>query len=204
MPKESSKESLKEVAPDRAISPPAGYVVRDGIIGQQRAAFTRGAGVSATIMTQIALPPAVTSPSAARRFVRDALISFNRDADVETAQLLVSELVTNAVMHAASPVQVTLEMGERELLVEVADTSDAPVVPRDLGATALTALSGRGLLLVDRLAKEWGTQKRTPGKSVWFVLPLSDRAATSRRETTGVVSRYTPSKGGSVSKGGSA
>ncbi len=85
--------------------------------------------------------------------------------------LLTSELVTNAVVHGLGPVQLMLIDDGLRLRVEVSDaeTESLPLAPRWPGQMDA---SGRGLLIVDRLADRWGTRPRRtpPGKIVWFEL----------------------------------
>lgn len=99
----------------------------------------------------------------ARRFVQAELAE--SPLDVDTAVLLVSELVTNAVLHARSPFRVLVEPGEEAIRVEVYDGS--PVPPR-VHTFAPTSATGRGLRLLDRLAQTWGVTQLSDGKSVWF------------------------------------
>jgi two-component sensor histidine kinase len=88
---------------------------------------------------------------------------------VDDAVMLVSELVTNAVVHAQTPLEVNVHVGKRKVRVEVQDDSDAlPIarIPRN------EATGGWGLQLVDRIARSWGIERRTRGKVVWFELAL--------------------------------
>jgi anti-sigma regulatory factor (Ser/Thr protein kinase) len=104
---------------------------------------------------------------AARRFVRDVLMSRQVDQGVvSTVELLTSELVTNAIVHARSGPQLVVEVGPEVVRVAVRDLSPhAPV--RRLGR--LDDLSGRGVVIVERLASAWGVeQDGGGGKQVWF------------------------------------
>jgi signal transduction histidine kinase len=87
-------------------------------------------------------------------------------------ELLVSELVTNAVVYARSRVTVVVESRGELLRVGVHDSS--PELPVRVEADP-TAESGRGLNIVDRLALRWGVdvEGRSPGKTVWFEIPLA-------------------------------
>ncbi|MFE9468450.1 ATP-binding protein [Streptomyces virginiae] len=87
----------------------------------------------------------------------------------DTACLLTSELLSNAVSHSRGPVRLRLRQAGRELSVEVCDGS--PVLPQARFAEP-DAESGRGLPLVDSLAASWGTLPTAEGKAVWFSLPL--------------------------------
>jgi anti-sigma regulatory factor (Ser/Thr protein kinase) len=77
----------------------------------------------------------------------------------------VSEAVTNAVLHAGTPVRLVVRIGGSRLRIEVTD--DNPVLPvaRDPDAATPT---GRGLLLIDRLSSTWGVDSRRDGKTLWF------------------------------------
>jgi DNA-binding NarL/FixJ family response regulator len=108
------------------------------------------------------------SPRAARRFVTEALTGWDDDEGdlTDTVTLLVSELVTNAVLHAGSDVEVMVRLTPTAARVEVTDASTDGVAPRD--ATA-DEDSGRGLALVGNLARRWGVRAAPGGgKTVWF------------------------------------
>lgn len=79
--------------------------------------------------------------------------------------LLVSEVVTNAVLHARSDIELHLISRGRFVRVEVADSSTAAPVRRPHQPDSMT---GRGLGLLDQLATEWGVAERGVGKVVWF------------------------------------
>ncbi|WP_329539759.1 ATP-binding SpoIIE family protein phosphatase [Streptomyces sp. NBC_01358] len=117
---------------------------------------------------QLALDP--REVARARRLVRGRLLDWELPDAVEAAELMVSELVTNAVKHGR-----THHIGLRlvrtgALLCEVTDDEPAPATLLD--ATADDE-SGRGLVLVSGLAREWGTSTTARGKTVWFELALS-------------------------------
>jgi hypothetical protein len=89
---------------------------------------------------------------------------------VSDVQLVATELVTNAYDHAggADRIRLSYDGATGRLLVEVDDGSSEPPVRRDSG---ITGFRGRGLLLVDALAKAWGSCPRSDGgKTVWAVL----------------------------------
>ena len=88
---------------------------------------------------------------------------------VEDVRLIVSELVTNAVLHGEPPVQLRLRKGGRRLLVEVYDSAVSS--PR-LRRAAPHDNHGRGLLIVSMLSDRWGTRPTPDGKSVWCQLQL--------------------------------
>jgi anti-sigma regulatory factor (Ser/Thr protein kinase) len=115
------------------------------------------------------LPKESTSPALARRHLRLAVDELPRDV-LEIALLLASELVTNAVKYGGEHIVLIVEDQAERLKVEVHD--DGPRSPR-MGAAESHALGGRGLLLVESLAHEWGTTRgnaHQPGKGVWFTL----------------------------------
>jgi anti-sigma regulatory factor (Ser/Thr protein kinase) len=115
------------------------------------------------------LPKESTSPALARRYLRDAGAALPRDL-LDTTLLLASELVTNAVKYGGARIVLSVDDGPDRLRVEVHD--DGPRAPQ-MGAAESHALGGRGLLLVESLAHEWGTTpspEPDPGKGVWFTL----------------------------------
>lgn len=134
-------------------------------------------------MSVLELPPSTDSVPAARRFVREALRG--TEVDVDTALLLVSEVVTNAVLHARSNVRVVVEPGTAVARVEVHDGS--PVPPRRHTFSTMSA-TGRGLRLLEQLALEWGVEPGTDGKTVWFeVGPPSDDAWATSLDVDGLL-----------------
>jgi anti-sigma regulatory factor (Ser/Thr protein kinase) len=108
-----------------------------------------------------------TSVGAARRFVRDVLMSRQiADRVVRTVELLTSEVVTNAIVHGRSGPQLAVAVGDDVVRVEVRDTSPDPPVRR---LSRIDDPSGRGVVIVDELASAWGvTRERGGGKQVWF------------------------------------
>jgi anti-sigma regulatory factor (Ser/Thr protein kinase) len=116
------------------------------------------------------LPPAATTPAAARAFARDAVAKGRATVHVDDLALVVSELVTNAVLHGTGDVTLELTVDENAVRVEVHDES-----PGEVGAMERPpqAESGRGLLLVSRLATRWGTRSAGGGKVVWADLVAS-------------------------------
>lgn len=120
---------------------------------------------------QTALPADPTSASKARRLTEEALREWQHDDLVDVTTLLVSELVTNAVLHAGSGVHLRLLSSGETVRVEVGDQSEVLPAPRTYSADATT---GRGLALVDMLATAWGAELRAPGKVVWFLVGGSE------------------------------
>ena len=113
------------------------------------------------------LPPDPRSAGAARRFVTRALHELGEDRLSELAELLVSELVTNAVLHARTTI--TLEVCHTGPGVRVGVVDASPRGPRQREFSD-QATTGRGLTLVESLSSSWGTEPTRNGKSVWFEL----------------------------------
>lgn len=114
------------------------------------------------------LEPHPQTARRARRLVRRALHRWDLEELGEAVELLVSEVVTNAVRHAGRPI--TLRLLRTDVLrIEVGD--DAPQLPR-MRHAQLQDESGRGLFLVNRLAQRWGATRLSAGKVVWIELPL--------------------------------
>ncbi|SHK69307.1 ATP-binding SpoIIE family protein phosphatase [Actinacidiphila paucisporea] len=114
------------------------------------------------------LEPQAQTPGRARRLVRQALRRWDLEDQLEAAELLVSEIVTNAVRYAERPI--TLRLLRTDVLrCEVGD--DAPLLPR-MRHAAPEEEGGRGLYLVNRMAQRWGATRLGAGKVVWFELPL--------------------------------
>ncbi|MEV5278364.1 ATP-binding SpoIIE family protein phosphatase [Streptomyces sp. NPDC051994] len=113
------------------------------------------------------LDPEETAPGRARRLARRALERWGLEELTDSVELLVSEVVTNAVRYAERPV--TLRLLKTDVLrCEVGD--DSPQLPRQRRARE-TDEGGRGLFLVNRLARRWGATRLSGGKVVWFELP---------------------------------
>ncbi len=112
------------------------------------------------------LEPEDSAPSRARRLARRALERWGLESHTDAVELLVSEVVTNAVRYASRPI--TLRLLRTDVLrCEVVD--DVPQLPRLRQARA-TDEGGRGLYLVNRLARRWGATRLSTGKVVWFEL----------------------------------
>lgn len=111
----------------------------------------------------------VTSASAARAAVADACRRWCLPELIDTATLLVSELVTNALHHGQPPLGLHITRRAAGLLhIEVADSSPDPPTP-DLHPDTSTP-GGRGLFIVESLAARWGYRPDGQGKRVWFEL----------------------------------
>jgi len=105
------------------------------------------------------------SAAAARRFLRSTLQDWHRTELEDVALLLVSELVTNVVLHARTPGEVVVALRPPGLRVEVHDGDDRLPVRKDYGPDAGT---GRGMTLLAALSSAWGAEPTSAGKVVWF------------------------------------
>ncbi len=115
----------------------------------------------------LGLPAHPASARLARRLVKEVLREAVADEVLDTAQLLVSEIVTNAVVHARSDIGLTVSLVRDFVRVEVADHSPhLPVVRQREQGTA----TGHGLDVVAALAADFGVVAHAAGKAVWFTL----------------------------------
>ncbi len=155
--------------------------------------------------------PDRTSSPAARSFPSDAaaIPSVRRFAvetagewpvDVDAVALLVTELATNAVQHAATPYTVELECDPPVVRIAVTDRGEGALnrirPPLDLE-------HGRGLFLVDMLAGRWGVRGEEQGKTVWVELPAQPAEELARARKTASILRSTedpPPRGGARSR----
>ena len=144
-----------------------GYVQKDGGLDTLVDQILLTAALTDTAVQRIASGRFERAPGAARearRFVR----SIVAEDDVETigaVELLVSELVTNAVLHADSEPQVDVHLSKRQLRVEVYDAD--PTLPHRRTPDAIGP-GGRGMVLLEQFANRWGAEPRDDGKVVWF------------------------------------
>jgi len=115
------------------------------------------------------LPTASRAVRLARQATRDALVTWRLAYLEETAVLLVSELVTNAVRHArgSDPITLELQAAGTWLRIEVQDAD--PRWPRPRTPAEFDG-SGFGFVLVDALAGKWGVRETATGKAVWAEL----------------------------------
>jgi len=124
----------------------------------------------------------------ARRFLREFLEAAELSDDVvETAQLCLSELVTNAVVHASTTCELRATLDAGVLTVVVRDRGqarqrEAPEARPDPEAADPLRVYGRGLQLVEALADRWGSERDAVGTTVWFVLE-TDNPSHGAQET---------------------
>ncbi|MFI1206694.1 SpoIIE family protein phosphatase [Streptomyces sp. NPDC020802] len=110
----------------------------------------------------------------ARRFTRRILRVWGAAEDADAVLLVVSELVTNALVHTDGQVRLDLTLINNRLRVAVADVSPrTPIKPTSIG---WEATGGRGILLVEALSATWGTVPVSGGKQVWAEIPLTGPA----------------------------
>jgi anti-sigma regulatory factor (Ser/Thr protein kinase) len=118
------------------------------------------------------LPPHPTSVGEARRIVRRLLTTAGQVDLVDSAELLVSEIVTNAVLHAGTSVDLRCTLVDHSLLVEVDDGGGQ--LPSYRGYDS-TVCSGRGLVLLEQVAERWGVIPTFGGKTVWFLVSAAQQ-----------------------------
>ncbi|MFD5449762.1 SpoIIE family protein phosphatase [Streptomyces sp. NPDC003470] len=123
-------------------------------------------GIAPSDVAYWTLEPEDAAPGRARRLARRALARWGMEDLTDSVELLVSEVVTNAVRYATKPVSLRL-LRTDVLRCEVGD--EVPQLPRLRQARA-TDEGGRGLYLVNRLARRWGATRLSTGKVVWFEL----------------------------------
>lgn len=116
---------------------------------------------------RLALRPVPASAALARRFVDETLGGWACNGLAEATRLLVSELVTNAVLHARTDMTLVLKLIGGGVRAEVHDGSAIAPVVRHYEDEAMT---GRGLSLIDQLSTHWGVERSGEGKAVWFEL----------------------------------
>lgn len=132
----------------------------------------------------LSVPSVPHSVQQARRWVIDTISDIGRPELLDTAELGVSELVTNAVLHATDPISVRVRGTREHPRVEVRDGSVEPPVMPVMLATALTPddeelllTFGRGLDIVARCADAWGAEIEETGKVMWFAPAVNPRDA---------------------------
>lgn len=112
--------------------------------------------------------PEELAPAVARRFAVEVLQRWGHpDTRIEDARLVLSELVANAVIHARSPMSVSIRSERHTVRLAVHDDSPIEPTPRPVDPSAL---SGRGLQIVGALSSSWGVDATPVGKTVWAEL----------------------------------
>jgi anti-sigma regulatory factor (Ser/Thr protein kinase) len=127
------------------------------------------------------LPAVATAPAEARQVARQACQEWGVPDAADDVALVVSELVTNAVVHAKTPLILAIEHEGPTLAVAVGDGQ--PATPWMADQTPEQS-GGRGLVIVSHLATTWGVVRTVLGKTVWVSLTVapasSEEAATHR------------------------
>lgn len=121
-------------------------------------------------MFSVGLPPEPASATRARTLTRERLGRSCSSDTLETVALLVTELVTNAILHARTPLQLTVE--ERAGHVRICVEDAAAGLPA-LRCHESDAVTGRGLALVAELSSAWGVDETPSGKAVWCEVAVS-------------------------------
>ena len=129
-------------------------------------------------MLRVPLPAAARSARAARDLVARACLDWGCSSQIGAATLIVSELVTNAVLHAGTDLWVSVARSGSRLRLAVHDNNDLLPTPR---VPDPTHVSGRGMLLVAAVSQSWGAVRTTTGgKVVWAVLDTASDGGASR------------------------
>ncbi len=125
------------------------------------------------VLRSLAVTPEPESIGQVRQFVQDCCSAWGLEVATETAVLLASELATNAVRYARTPVIVWLGHRSDRIVLSVEDASHERATARDPNPLDE---GGRGLLLVDALAERWGERDVPTGKLVWAEISTTRRA----------------------------
>jgi anti-sigma regulatory factor (Ser/Thr protein kinase) len=146
-----------------------------------------------------AFPNTATSITSARRYTLDALGDIGRDAS-DAIAVMVSELVTNCVRHAATEFVVSIERDRDRVRIAVTDRGSG--IP-ELRSPTPRDTSGRGLRIVQALADDWGVEEAgaAHGKTVWFTLRLGSRPRQAPGDATTAGTPALERSGGSSGRG---
>ena len=120
-------------------------------------------------MLTVDLPPEPSSATRARTIAREQLEASCSSDAIEVIALLVTELVTNAILHARTPLRLVIEAHPDRVRVCVEDSSPQRPEVHHYGTDAVT---GRGLALVEQLASSWGVDTTPTGKVVWCEITI--------------------------------
>jgi anti-sigma regulatory factor (Ser/Thr protein kinase) len=131
-----------------------------------------------SVERRVRLDPVPESARKARRVVLEALLAAGRPELSDSATLLVSELVTNAIQHARTHIEVIVNATRTGVYVGGSDASAQLPARRDSGPRATT---GRGLAMVELVATHYGVETHDEGgKTVWFEIGISEDTSTHR------------------------
>lgn len=123
-------------------------------------------------MVSVELPPQPSSASRARALAREQIAGLPGET-IDTVALLVTELVTNAVLHARTDLHLEVEVRPQAVVLRVSDGSARTPVVRHYRTDDVT---GRGVALVEALATRWGVETTPTGKCVWCEIAIPDRS----------------------------
>lgn len=122
------------------------------------------------VMMTRPLPDDLTASSAARGMLRSWLTDWELTDSLDDAELVVGELVANALRHGAGPITLCVGRSDRQLVLAVEDAASASLpTPR---AADPDATNGRGMLLIGALAQRWGCTTGPTSKVVWAELAV--------------------------------
>jgi len=138
-----------------------------------------------TLQQQVVeIPASVTAPARARRLCERACRAWSLEDLVADCDLLVSELVTNAVAHGSGPIVLEIEQRDRGVRVSVTDGAPTSAIAEVAAREVLDdAEGGRGLAIVAAVAARWGSHRDKEGTRVWFELRQWHRARTGSRRS---------------------
>ena len=122
-------------------------------------------------LVRMSVLPEPTSVGRARTFLRTTLDDWDADAFEEAATLLVSEVVTNLVLHARTAGELVVELSDDRLRVELHDGTRSLPQAKHYG---LEATTGRGIGLLESMSSSWGAEVTPSGKRVWFELEAGE------------------------------
>lgn len=149
-----------------------GYLGYETIVARIRSAVDGRAKIKASLH----LDAEPRSAARARRFVELAIGDSEEERTLDIVKLLTSEVVTNAILHSGSDIELTLERAMSAIRVEVTDGTSVFPERRPYDPEAI---HGRGLPLLDCLALRWGVEERELGKVVWFEIESQVRSEES-------------------------
>jgi anti-sigma regulatory factor (Ser/Thr protein kinase) len=135
--------------------------------------------IARRVHIDLALPRDPAAAADARRALRRTFVAVLHQQLLNDLYLVVSELVTNAVMHGQGPIRLRLQLDAGDVRGEVIDAGCG--FEHELREAGPDATSGRGLLIVDRLTTRWGVHESTT--HVWFEMLTGPRADTAQDRT---------------------
>ncbi|MFL6240791.1 MAG: SpoIIE family protein phosphatase [Actinomycetes bacterium] len=138
------------------------------------------------VPVSLALDYGAEAVRTARRFLRSTLDGTDASSYADDAELVVAELVTNAVLHAGPPVSLRLWLGADGVRIEVADGSERPPVRPVPNAEAMT---GRGLALVTALTRQWG-YRVAEGKVIWAEIGTGESDPTAELDIDALIDAW--------------